>query len=46
MSSMVELNIDNEAVLLNKYNLSPNEFYVMKCLLLFQIKGESKYLQS
>lgn len=46
MSSMVELNIDNEAVLLNKYNLSPNEFYAMKCLLLFQINGESKYLQS
>lgn len=46
MSSMVELNIDNEAILLNKYNLSPNEFYAMKCLLLFQINGESKYLQS
>lgn len=43
---MVELNIDNEALILNKYNLSPNEFYVVKCLLLFQVEENSKYLQS
>lgn len=42
---MGELNIDNEASILTKYNLNPNELYVIKCLLFMQ-EDESKYLQS
>lgn len=42
---MEELNIDNEASILTKYNLNPNELYVIKCLLFMQ-EDESKYLQS
>lgn len=42
---MGELNIDNEASILTKYNLDPNELYVIKCLLFMQ-EDESKYLQS
>lgn len=42
---MGELNIDNEASILAKYNLNPNELYVIKCLLFMQ-EDESKYLQS
>lgn len=42
---MEELNIDNEASILTKYNLNPNELYVIKCLLFMQ-EDENKYLQS
>lgn len=42
---MGELNIDNESVILNKYNINPNELYVIKCLL-FLKEEEDKYLKS
>lgn len=42
---MSELNIDNESVILNKYNINPNELYVIKCLL-FLKEEEDKYLKN
>lgn len=41
---MAELNIDNESAILTKYNLNPNELYVIKCLIFLQKEGENKYL--
>lgn len=42
---MSELNIDNESVILNKYNINPNELYVIKCIL-YMFEEEDKYIKS
>lgn len=42
---MGELNIDNECAILTKYNLNPNELFIIKCLI-FVKEGDSKYLRS
>lgn len=42
---MTELNIDNESAILTKYNLNPNELFVIKCILMVQ-EGTDKYLKN